>query len=359
MFEAQTYENVLADVLSRAPEGIDLRQGSIFFDAVSGICFKIAKYYADLEQVFMMVFLPTSVGDYLTTLAEQYAVYRHPATPARYKAEFTGAIPEPGTRFFINGQYFTLVEDSENGLYLEAEEAGTGANDILPGTAVVPVDNVTGLTAASIIEELEPGTEEEDDESLRLRVQEKLAGPAENGNVQHYKTWCESINGVGRARIIPLWAGENTVKAVLIDTEGKPASEEVVARVQEYVDPGGTGLGYGQANIGAHFTATAATPVKVDVSFGVILSRGGSVAEVKAAAITALTEHFKDANLHTPETEAITLRVSAVGNLIYGLSGVLDYADLKFNGQTSNIELGDEEVLSLGEVTVSETDALS
>lgn len=359
MFEAQTYENVLADVLSRAPEGIDLRQGSIFFDAVSGICFKIAKYYADLEQVFNMVFLPTAVGDYLTTLGEQYAVYRRDASPAKYKASFEGAMPEPGTRFFADGHYFTLVDDSENGLYLEAEESGIGANDIPPGTPVVPVDNVPGLTSASISSSLEPGTDEEEDESLRQRIQEKLAGPAENGNVQHYKTWCESITGVGRARIIPLWNGENTVKAVLIDTEGKPASAEVVERVQEYVDPGGTGLGYGQANIGAHFTAVAATPVTVTVSFGVVLSRGGSIPEVKAAAEKALADYFKDANLNTPESEAITLRVNAVGNILYSLSGVLDYTDLKFNGKASNIELETEEVLSLGEVTVSAADSLS
>lgn len=30
MFEAMTYEAVLADIMSRAPDGIDLRQGSIF-----------------------------------------------------------------------------------------------------------------------------------------------------------------------------------------------------------------------------------------------------------------------------------------------------------------------------------------
>ena len=48
---------------------------------------------------------------------------------------------------------------------------------------------------------------------------------------------------MGRARIIPLWAGENTVKGVLLDNEGLPVTEAVVARVQEYIDPGGTGLG--------------------------------------------------------------------------------------------------------------------
>lgn len=359
MFEAKTYEAVLADIMSRAPDGIDLRQGSIFFDAVAGIAFKIAKYYADLEQVFNLVFLPTATGDYLTMRAEEHGVYRQPPATAKYKASFTGTIPEPGTRFFANGHYFLLMEDEVLGLYLEAEEAGNAASDIPAGTPVVPVDAISGLTAASIAEEVEPGSNEEDDESLRLRVQEKIAGPAENGNIQHYKTWCEEVPGVGRARIVPLWDGPNTVKGVLIDTDGGPASDAVVDRVQEYIDPGGTGLGEGVANIGAHFTAVAASKSQVAISFGVTLSKGGVLSEVQAAAETALKGHIKDVNLNTSDNETATLRVSTVGNIIYALPGVLDYADLRFNGQTANIELTSEEVFSLREVTVLETHALS
>ena len=359
MFEAMTYEAVLADIMSRAPDGIDLRQGSIFYDAVSGIAFKIAKYYADLEQVFNLIFLPTATGDYLTLRAEEHGVYRQPSSPAKYKPSFTGTIPEPGTRFFANGQYFVLMEDPELGLYLEAETPGSAANDIPPGTPIVPVDTISGLTAASVTEEIEPGSDEEDDENLRLRLQEKIAGPAENGNIQHYKTWCEEVSGVGRARIISLWNGPNTVKGVLIDTDGGPASDAVVDRVQEYIDPGSTGLGEGVANIGAYFTAVAASPVEVAISFSVTLAKGGVLEEVQAAAETALKEHIKEVNLSTSDAETATLRISTVGNVIYSLPGVLDYADLRFNGQTANIELTKEEVFTLGEVTVIETHALS
>ena len=150
MFEAKTYEAVFADILSRAPDGIDLRQGSIFYDAVAGIAFKIAKYYADLEQVFNLVFLPTATGDYLTMRAEEHGVYRQPPSPAKYKAAFTGTIPEPGTRFFADGHYFLLMQDDELGLYLEAETPGSAASDLPPGTPIVPVDTINGLTAASI-----------------------------------------------------------------------------------------------------------------------------------------------------------------------------------------------------------------
>jgi len=121
VFEAQTYDKVLEEILSRAPDGIDLRQGSIFYDAVAGIAFKIAKYYADLEQVFEMVFLVTATGDYLTLKAEEYAVYRQAAATAKYRIKYDGELPELGTRFFCSGQYFVLAQDDALGIYIEAE----------------------------------------------------------------------------------------------------------------------------------------------------------------------------------------------------------------------------------------------
>ena len=65
MFEDRTYEKIMAECLSAAPAGIDLRQGGIFYDAVASACFKIAQFYADISTVFDLVFLTTSVDEYL------------------------------------------------------------------------------------------------------------------------------------------------------------------------------------------------------------------------------------------------------------------------------------------------------
>lgn len=255
---------------------------------------------------------------------------------------------DDGSDIFLSNTQMALIANEVE--RQRAECAGTGLKTLGKWFE-------SGLPTAE--DYLEPGADDEDDESLRKRVQEKIAGPAENGNQQHYKTWCESISGVGRARIVPLWAGENTVKGILIDTEGGPASEAVVQRVQEYIDPGGTGLGEGQANIGAHFTATSATAKRVNISFSVTLAKGGDLASVRSAAQTALKAQIKSINLTTDDSETPTLRISTVGNTIYSLLGVLDYANLRFNGQTANVEAGKEEVFVLGEVTVSETNPVS
>ena len=62
--------------------------------------------------------------------------------------------------------------------YLQAEAAGAEPL-ISSGTAAIPVNEIAGMTAATFGELIESGTEEEDDDSLRTRVQEKIAGPAE------------------------------------------------------------------------------------------------------------------------------------------------------------------------------------
>lgn len=103
MFEDYTYERLLEDVLNNAPEGIDTRQGSIFYDAVSGVLLKVAKLYTDLDLIVEMTTVATATGDALDTRAAEYGVHRLAATRAKYRAIFDGTTPEPGERFITTG----------------------------------------------------------------------------------------------------------------------------------------------------------------------------------------------------------------------------------------------------------------
>ncbi len=369
MFEAYTYDALLDDVLASAPEGIDTRKGSIFYDAVSGILFKIAKLYTDLDVIVEMTCVATAKGTALDLRAGEYGVIRLTATKAKYHVTFEGITPQLGERFFTDGKYFVLKSDSATGVYyLEAEIAGASGNEIYQGTSAIPVNTIAGLTAATFGTLYESGTDAEDDESLRTRVQEKIAGPAENGNKQHYKTWCESHDGIGRARIFPLWNGPNTVKAVLIDSIGQPCGVSKVAEVQNYIDPAtkgytatvddktyivGDGLGEGVANLGAHFTATAATALTINISFTAELANGATKEAVREEAAAAIEEYFKTLVLDTAETETVVVRVSAIGAIISSLQTVLDYSELKLNGAAQNITPGEDDVPVIGEVWVS------
>ena len=367
MFEAKTYEALMEEVLNGAPDDIDTRQGSIFYDAVSGVVMKIAELYTNLDLVFELTQVDTTSGEYLDSKASEYGLTRHVATSAKYNVTFTGATPSIGERFFTGGEYFALGK-SENTFYLEAENPGTKNNNISPGTSAIPVNNIEGLESAVFGSIFEYGTDAENDESLRLRVQEKIGGPAENGNKQHYKTWCESYDGVGKARIFPLWNGPNTVKGVIINPLGRGCSSELVAEVQEYIDPAnngyttevngvtyvvGDGLGEGVANLGAHFTAASAIETEINVEFTAELASGYDAEDAQAEMAIALTAYLKNMVMSTETASDIVVRVSNIGALITGLESVLDYSNLTVNGGTSNITPGDNNVPVPGTITVN------
>lgn len=351
MFESQTYENLLADVLNNAPDDIDTRPGSIFYDAVSGILIKIAKYYTDLELIFSLSQTDTAAGEYLDAKASEYGVIRHEAAKAKYAAVINGIVTEENERFFYNGMYFALKSDGTD-WYFEAEEAGTEYNNIFPGTGAVPVDTILGLESAVFGRIIEYGTAPEDDESLRRRLKDKISGTGENGNKQHYKIWCESIDGVGKAKIFPLWNGPNTVKAALIDLRGLPCSENIVREVQQYVDPDGLGLGEGAAPIGAHFTAAAAESEFIDISVSVEIKQGSDLDAAKESIKSAVQDYFKSQVMNSGDTDEITVRVSEIGALISGIPDIADYRNLNINGSDENVQISCESVPVLGVIQI-------
>ena len=367
MYEDKTAERILEDALAKGRSyGVDVRPNSVYYDAVSGVCMKLAMFYADLNAALDLVLLDTAPGEYLDKLGAQYKIPRNPATSARYYFLFEGKEPAVGEKFFADGRYFTLAIEN-SALMLEADDTGTTDNSILEGTVAVPVNNISGLTAASFGELYEPGTNTEDDEDYRERIREKIAGPAENGNRQHYKSWCEEDPGVGRARIVSLFAGENTVMGVIIGTDGLPAVDSVVQRVQEYIDPitnniekefdgetviVGDGLGNGTANIGAHFYARAAIGHSISVSFRGLLSSSATKEQALQEATEAIAKHFKELSLDTPENEQMVVRISTIGAILYNLPSLIDYALLTFNGTAENIEIKETEVPVLSGVLI-------
>lgn len=354
MFEDRTFENILNEMLAMAPAGTDTRQGSVYYDMVAPAAFKIAKLYSDLDITIELTSIDTAEGIYLDEKCKEHGIERLPATANVRNATFVGGAVAANQRFFADNQYFITKYDDNGNIIVVAETPGEAPNNIPVGTSLVPVVTIPGLTEATLGETITPGSEMESDENLRRRLREKIAGPAANGNKQHYKSWCESIAGVGLARIDPLWAGANTVRGILIDTEGLPASQSIIDEVQEYIDPGSTGLGEGVANIGAIFTAVAAQAFPIDVSFNAQLETGTTVESVIQEATEAITAYFKELSLSNTENTSTLVRISAIANVIYELSGVIDYTNLTINGGTANISVPYTAVPVLGVVTVEQ-----
>lgn len=360
MFESKTYDALMSEVLSSAPEDIDTRQGSIFYDAVSGVVLKIAELYTNLDMISDLTRLSTAEGEYLDIKADEYGIKRHSATKAQYYAVFSGTAPLSGERFFANGLYFTLVINDSNEKYFEAEEGGTAYNGIPSGTPAIPMNNLEGLDSAVFGSVRSYADDAESDASLRLRIYDKISGIGESGNKQHYKEWCESVDGVVKARIFPLWNGGNTVKAALIGSEGLPCSQSVVEAAQEFVDPAdnggsttvdgvtyvvGDGLGNGAAPIGAHFTAAPALKTLLNV---VVYCHAEDVTDIAAAELRmaeVLGDYCKDIALSGDETSGGIVRHNdIIVAITTEVREITDFSSLTINGSTDNIIIPPENV---------------
>ncbi len=354
MFENRSYENILQEMLDMAPPDVDTRQGSIYYNHCSPVAFMLGRYYMEMGITVDLVSIDTCVGEFLDHKAAEHNVKRNPSLPCVRQGIFDGGKLAENMRFFADDCYFKLKHNESGELVLVSETPGEEPNGIPTGTVLVPVSTIPELKSARLGNIITPGTDAESDENLRRRIYEKIAGPAENGNAQHYKSWCESVEGVGLARIEGLWNGANTVRAIIVGTDGLGASEEIVQKVQQYVDPGSTGLGEGVANIGAKFTALSAKPTNIDISFNVQITEQSVLSEIKEKVKYALTEYLKNVSLESRGNENMVIRTSAVSNVIYGIAGIVDYSDLTVNGSTANVIISFTNTPKLGGLNIEQ-----
>lgn len=218
---------------------------------------------------------------------------------------------------------YVLVECTEGGI---VGNVGTGTITVVPKT-------ITGISQITNDEPTTGGYDTETDESLLERYFDRLRNPVNGVNTNQYIAWANSVAGVGGARCIPIWNGKNTVKVIIIGNDYKPASENVVKLVQDYIDPNKNGDGSGVATIGAVTTVESAktTPIKVTIK-GVKFS--GDVNTLKAEIKDTIDRYIRQSAFNTDYVS-----IAKIGSLIIDIDGVTDFKELKLNDAHDSIQI--------------------
>ena len=148
-------------------------------------------------------------------------------------------------------------------------------------------------------------------------------------------------------QVFPLARGPGTVDIVLIDSTGQPAPPDLVQQVQDYIDPGGTGEGYGQAPIGAQCLVEAATGTEITLT--------GKVFKLDTAeeTVTAGIKAAVGAYLAEIAFQQDYVSLARITERILAVEGVRDLESLMLNGGTDNVHLDERACAVLGEVTLS------
>lgn len=353
MYEEHTFENIMDRLLERVPDDVDKRVSTIIYDALAPAAAELAIMYIELETILDQTFADTSTGEYLERRCAERGISRESATCGKFKGKFVPAsIDVLNERFSLNSYNYKVTEktDIEGEWILTCETEGSGANGEFG--ALIPIEYINGLESAELISIVTPGEDIETDDSLRERYNNTLFSQAYGGNIADYIKKVNEIDGVGGCKIIPHWNGGGTVKVVIITSDAKKPSEELVETVQNIIDPvGHAGEGVGVAPIGHVVTVEGVNEKTIDVNFNITYQDGWDWSSTGSYIENAVTNYFSELASNWKDYDVLTIRISQLETRILNCPGVLDVSDTKINGFSTNLTLNEYEIPVKGVVT--------
>lgn len=376
-----TYDYILTEALSKVPDNVDKREGSIIRDALSPCCYEAAKHILYLADIIEQTYIETANGLWLDGRVIEGGVTRDPATYAKKLGVFKTQLDEP-CQISI-GQSFSTVGDTILN-YTAVQVYVNEDGDVVPGSyimqcntvgsvgnsyigRIVPNNYIEKLASAEITTLLYPGEEEESDDSLRERFLANLIKTAFGGNIAQYRQWAKEIPGIGGVQVYPVWAGGGTVKLSIIDTDYNSCSSEFCQTILEKFDPensgGETGLGLGIAPIGHKVTVSTPLPRTINVSGKITLLPGYKLETLLPQIKLALEEYLLSLrqaweNSDDENNYSVIVYLGRINFAILNVKGVSSAYELQLNGTDTDIRLTEtsslQEIPVLGTVSLDE-----
>lgn len=346
--ENNSPEEIQRRMMNNLPDGIDDTPGGFPWDFTFPTAIQKAELIQfHLVRTLMLMFPMWAWGDWLDRHAEMCGLVRR---PAGYASGILTVQGECGTQIRAGSMFATLATETDSSILFrvgedtEIPEEGTvdifvtavspGIRSNVPAGAVTLMTvPVKGILNVANKEAITGGTDIEDDESLRERIQEANAAPISFvGNDTDYIRWAKEVVGVGSVVVIPEWNGPGTVKLVILDSNGKPGNETILDNVYEYiVSPNDRKNRL--APIGATVTVSAPETVEISFSAVVILDKDFTVEAVKDGFAKNIMRYYEEAK---QEGMLIYTQMAAV---LSETAGVDDYEGFFVNGKKENIPI--------------------
>lgn len=372
--KAETYEKILAKMLSLVPEEYDATEGSFVYDMIA----PTALESAELIQLWLALGLKTNFfmfakGYWLDLHAKNCGLQRKSATcsygniqvttkkKVTFQKGFIFSIPsEDGSPAidFETTQDYTL--NSAGTYTLRAKSVLSGAAQNVAKDTISIMKNPVKGVAAITNEAFAGGVEAESDDSLRQRIDDFYAGRASSfvGNRKDYEFWAREVAGVGYARCIPCYDGANSVKIAIAADTGEPAAEETLEKVREYI------FGKGETESERHndlnrlapigvtkYEVVAPSPVSINISLNAVIEVGYTENAVKGNIKSAITNYFK--TLADTDNTYGTVKYSKVWAILTEVAGLADFSNLKINSNTNNISFEVDKFPVVGTITLN------
>lgn len=353
---SKTVDEIHKSILDNIDEKYQKTVGFPTYDITRAAAVALADQSADIETAAGMIDVENLAGSELEHfISQRKNISRKQAVKAGGYVSVTvnSSITLPAGALFATTNNVLFQTITENALpvgtslvQVEAVEGGVGGNAAAGTVTKIPI-TIANVTAVTNAEPMTGGYDAETDEALRERYYFALQKPITAGNKNQYESWAMEVDGVGAAEVFPLANGDNTVEVCIVGNDGNVAGSELIAKVQQYIDPGSSGKGEGAAPIGAYCTVTTATVLSVAVSVKIRIMSEQDKTEITDEVKAAVSEYINN-SFGMP-----SISYAKIGAVIMSVDGVMDYANLKVNNGTSNITVGDRKMAKAGELTVT------
>mgnify|MGYP001114869070 CR=1 FL=1 len=377
--ENYTFSYLLNQALSKVPDTIDKREGSIIYDALAPACYELSEYYMNLRKILIDTFAETASEEYLDLRVAEQGIQRYQATYATKKGIFVNNLDLPalipiGSRFstvsdeeavnyYVSEIYTDELGSPVAGAYkLVCEMIGTVGNNYVGD--LIPITHINNLKTALMTDLIIPARDIETDEELRTRyflaINEKPFG----GNIAQYDQEIKTIEGVGEIQVYPVWDGGGTVKCSIIDAEYNAISSEFIDVIQNKVDPENVpGQGLGMAPIGHTVTITTPTEVDINISADITLLSGYELVQLQPEIEQVLYNYLLSLRKvwgigNELNQYSLTVYLARITATILTVTGVANVTSTEINGVAEDLVLEQtaliQELPQLGTVILNE-----
>lgn len=340
-------DTIQARMMNNLPVDISDMPADFPYDFTMPTAIEISRLIQyNLTRTLMLMFPMWAWGEWLDLHGVSAKVTRKQASRASGHVTVTGTpgtVIEEGTVFCTEGT--TDVESIEFSATAEETIPESGTVDIAVASVMAGAAyNVTRNTVilqkqankniASVMNEnpIRGGTDEEDDDTYRERILEKLRSAEVSfvGCDADYVRWAKEVSGVGSAVVKPEWKGPGTVKIVIADPEGRAVGEETLQAVEDYI-VSSKDRSRRLAPIGASVTISTVQDMSVTYKAILKLEEDYSIDNIKEAFLAGLKSYYKTAKNNSE------IRYTVVAALLSNTDGVVDFSDFMINSDTNNI----------------------
>lgn len=351
-------EDIHGRMMSNLPDDIDDTPGGFPYDfTMPSAIEKSELVMFHLTRALMVAFPQYAWDGWLDLHGQQAHVSRHEAA---YATGYVLVEGEPGTEIEAGTVFCVPAEDGNLVIEYTADssctiggdgnvtvavtavEAGPGSN-VKAGSVSVMDEPLDGITKVSNPEPVTGGTARESDDSYYDRI----AAEYENsmtylGNDSDYKRWAQEA-GAGDCIVDPAANGPGTVKLVLVDANGQPASDALAQAVYDYIVSPSDRTKRLLPTACAELSCVPAVTVKINYSCTGLQCDGTTTA-------AQVAKDFKEAlkDVYAKAKPDGVLRYNDVRPVISSIAGVQDFDTFLVNGGISNIYFKSEEYPETG-----------